>query len=122
MSDSRSKNRMATLIRWIARIWGSMVVAFVLLSAIGEGLGQAKPGEWVALTIFFLICVGLIVAWKWEGLGGIIAVGCRIAWHVTMRITSGSFELILPLAIMAVPGFLFLAYWLLTRGLTEPRQ
>ena len=113
---------MATLIRWIARIWGSMIVAFVLLSAIGEGLRQAALGEWVALTFFFLICAGLIVAWKWEGLGGMIAIGCQIAWHVTMRITSGSFELILPLAIMAVPGLLFLTYWLLTRGLTELRQ
>jgi len=120
MNDSKKKNRTITVIRWIARIWGGLGALFLLLMVLGHLFGEngetPNVGEWIALFFFpFGVMVGLILAFKWEGLGGIVAIGCMIVWHVVMLILHGDPDFVLFIDGIAAPGVLFIVYWLSTR-------
>jgi TRAP-type C4-dicarboxylate transport system permease small subunit len=72
---------------WIARIWGTLIVAFTLLMLIGYAWNWVTTGNADPYAVedyppientpplFGLLSVlGLGVAWRWEGLGGAITV------------------------------------------------
>ena len=74
-------------IRWIARIRGTLIIAFTLLMLIGYAwdgvtIGEADPHaveDYPLIknlpSLFGLLSVlGLDIAWRWEGLGGAITV------------------------------------------------
>jgi hypothetical protein len=118
--------RGVTAIRWIARAWSIASIGFVLLmfggSALAEGFDPAQftPRDWVGLFFFPLgVCLGLIVAWRREGLGGGMTVGSFLAFYATLRITDGRFPRGPWFALVAAPGILFLVCWLLSRGYGE---
>jgi len=75
------------------------------------------------LFLFFPlgVCVGMVVAWWREGLGGGISVGSMAAFYLADRLMSSSFPRGLAFAALAVPGFLFLLSWLWTRLETKHR-
>lgn len=104
------KKRTISLIRWIARIVGLLYIAFFLLMLIGEGMSPAKLTfhEGLGFVFIFIYFVGLILAWKWEGVGGWIAIGGTIGWAVAIE------EYSLLTVIMAAPAILFLICWLLS--------
>jgi hypothetical protein len=113
--------RWMTIIRWVARVWSIPSIVALLLPYLMEGLywlQAASPREVVGHVCFFAILVGLILAWLREGLGGALAVAGFTIFYVTWWATGdsphGPF-----LALIAVPGFLFLTYWLLTRCLQQ---
>ncbi len=128
MNDSGSKNPTVTTIRRIARILSIISVALLLIMVIPQLFSpqQSKPltfGETVGLFFFpFGVIIGLIAAWKWEGLGGIIAVGSVICFHLTMLITGGSPDLNPFIEGLAVPGVLFLVCWFLSRARLETKE
>ncbi len=85
----KNKKRIATIIRLIARIWGSLILLFLLLflgahvfqalcgpEGAGDG-GFNSTGEMLSFYFFFPVgtMIGLALAWKWEGLGGLITMG-----------------------------------------------
>jgi hypothetical protein len=116
--------RTATTIRWIARIWGSVSLIFLLffvgahligtITGKGEPMGRFNsPSEMVSFIFFPVsIMIGLAMAWKWEGLGGLIATVGIIAFYIIRRdlLFNG------PITALAAPGLLFLVYWFLTRN------
>jgi hypothetical protein len=61
------------LLRWAARIAGLLVLSTVLIIAFGEGfpnpLTLTALEQLQSLSILVML-VGIILAWKWEGLGG----------------------------------------------------
>jgi hypothetical protein len=69
--------RAAVIGRWTARIAGTLMLLLFLAFFFGEGppefsrLTTAERLQWFGLTTTFL---GLAIAWKWEGLGGLIAL------------------------------------------------
>jgi hypothetical protein len=69
--------RAAVIGRWTARIAGTLLFLLFLAFVFGEGppnLSRLTFAErWQALSIAALF-LGLPIAWKWEGLGGLIAV------------------------------------------------
>ncbi len=115
------------IIRWIARIWGSLSLVFMLVFVVahlwaaitgkGEPIGRFNSTSEMVSFIFFpvSIMIGLAVAWKWEGLGGLIATGGIIVFQIMRP------DLLLDAAInaLAAPGLLFLIYWLLSRNRTK---
>ena len=121
MGNQKNKNRTVTIIRWIARILGVLFIAFFLLMFIGEELSSKQETssiavrELIGLVFDFVYFVGLILAWKWEGLGGLIAAIGLIAFAVTIPDAA-----ILAYTIMAVPVILFLICWLLSRSKPAP--
>lgn len=119
-----SKNLTLTILRWIARIWSYIVVAFILMFVIGylfesgseAGTGSMSTGEAIAFAFFPIgLTLGLIIAWWKEGFGGIIAIGSIIAFHLTMLFAHGEPEFILFIDLTAVPGTLFIIYWILSK-------
>lgn len=107
--------RLLTIIRWTARAWSIPSMVALLLPYFVEGLYwlQAKSvREVIGHLCFFAVLVGLILAWRWEGLGGGLMVTGIAAFYVTWwlhgKTPRGPFFLLI-----AAPGVFFLLYWLL---------
>src|SRR5271157_4717263 len=102
----------ALVSRWTARVWSILSIVFVLVFAIGEGMGGGpRPSlqEWVGLALFPIgVGVGLVVAWFREELGGTLALGCLIAFYVWNLLRSGHLPQGPFFFLMAAPGLLFL--------------
>jgi hypothetical protein len=67
-----------SVVRWTARILGTAILLLIVAIAVGEGLPNpfAQPVEVQLLFAAMLtIMVGLILAWKWELLGGLLILG-----------------------------------------------
>ena len=64
-------------LRLIARIWGTLVLGFILLYTVG-GLPYIienwSPREYLNPITLFLSVMGLAIAWQREGLGGLISI------------------------------------------------
>jgi hypothetical protein len=104
------QNPMTLTIRWLARLWSVASLGLLLLFFIGEGFNPTliTPAEWVGLFFFpFGIAVGMIVAWRREGLGGAITVGSLLAFYA-WQLASGDLPRGPYFALFAAPGFLFL--------------
>jgi hypothetical protein len=108
------------VIRWIARMWGSAIVALVVLFAVMHAVSPDAPppttSEWVGLAFFPMgVCAGLVLAWRWEGLGGGISVGSYAAFYAWMFVSGGGFPSGPYFSLAAVPGALFVLCRLLSR-------
>ncbi len=110
------------IIRWVARVSGTLVAVALVFSIsahlINDGTVSSDP---LILTdvlqiIFYHIClpIGFLIALKWELLGGLIAVGGLIGFHIIRP------DLILDPMMdgLAAPSFLYLIAWGLSRTLT----
>ncbi|HMC00540.1 MAG TPA: hypothetical protein VKN14_05835 [Flavobacteriaceae bacterium] len=121
------KNLTKTIL-WIARIWGGLILAFILFMVsahiIGSINGEEPKGEgfrnfWevIAFSCFFVIVLGLALAYKWEGLGGLIACLGLVIMFTALHISAPNIklttsDLIKQVAILILsPGFLYLTYW-----------
>jgi hypothetical protein len=97
----------------------SIVSVFVLLLFfIGEGFNPAalRSREWVLMLFFPIgVVVGMAVAWRRESWGSAITVVSLIAFYLMHFLFSGGFPRGWAFAAFALPGFLFLAHWLLVR-------
>ncbi len=105
--------------RWIARTLGSLAAGILFLFLFGEGFGARgvytlnplvlSLPDFVVISLRVIACVGLLVAWRWEALGGTIAVVCIIVATILRP-----WVLVMVLA-LAVPGSLYLLSWFLRR-------
>ena len=69
--------RDAVIGRWTARIAGTLMALFFLAFSVGEGFPPIFRLPWrESLSVLALTAVaaGLLLAWKWEGLGGAVAL------------------------------------------------
>jgi hypothetical protein len=134
-------DRVTKSIRWIARIWGAALIAVTLFILIGYAwnwvtTGQADPYavadyafiENLPPLFTLLSAIGLGIAWRWEGLGGAIAVAFQLAelpvllihWPVTHDFPR---YLVAPYGtwlFIVIPGFLFLVCWWRSQERTIP--
>lgn len=113
--------KLVMFIRWVARVWGSAIVALVVMFALMHLVTPDAPGptarEWVGLLFFPVgVCVGLVLAWRWEAAGGAIAVGSLLAFYAWMSASGGRPPSGPYFALAAAPGVLYLLCHLLSRG------
>jgi hypothetical protein len=130
------------IICWIARIWGTLLVVCALLILIGYAwkwvtTGQADPHavadyppvENLPPLFSLLSILGLGVAWRWEGLGGAIAVVFGLATLPLLLIhwpLADGFPryFVAPYGvwmIITIPGILFLVCWRRSKKRLLPR-
>lgn len=116
--------RLITVIRWIARVASIPSIVALLLPYFVEGLYWLQATslrEVIGHVCFFTVLVGLILAWRWEGLGGGLTVTGIAAFYVTWwlygKSPRGPFFLLI-----AAPGLLFLLYWVLRRRAQKALQ
>jgi hypothetical protein len=118
------KRWISWIARWGARTFGTLAACVFFLFLLGEGFG---PRGWYTLNPFVLTapdlivillrltaCLGLLLAWRWEALGGGIAVVCILIATVLRPWVPGM------VLALAVPGVLYLLSGLLRRE-SHPR-
>ena len=131
MTDTKYPGyRVTKWTRWVARIWGSLIVVYTLIMLIGYGwnwvtTGVADPHvvedvstiTYVGLAIMVLGALALGIAWRWERLGGTITVASQLVFF-TLHLIEGPVRLdphfVVPCLmsiIVAIPGILFLVCW-----------
>lgn len=113
------------MIRWIARIWGAVLIGITLIILAGYGMNWVRTGtpdphaaadyppseNLIPLTLVLSV-LGVGIAWRWEGLGGAINVAFYLAnlavhhWILSPR----PYPYVLAI-IITPPGILFLACW-----------
>ena len=79
-------NKRLTILRWVARVWSVPSIFALLLPYFVEGvywLQATSVREAIGHLCFFAILVGLVLAWRWEGLGGALTVAGLAAFYVT---------------------------------------
>ncbi len=129
-STNHTGDRATKRIRWTARIWSAIIIAYAMLFLIGSigslvTTGEADPHaeddypfiENIPPIFMFLAIVGLGIAWRWEKIGGIINLGFCLAtlpillihWPIIQDPRFAAPYILL--VIVAFPGLLFLACW-----------
>jgi hypothetical protein len=104
------------VVRWAARIGGLASMAFVTLVAATVPADLPTPAEAVGLAFFPIgVVVGFAVAWWREVTGGVISVLSLAAFYAWMILVAGRPPHGPYFALLAAPGFLFLASGLLAR-------
>lgn len=104
------------VLRWTARLLSLLALGVFVMFAIGEGLNLAHFSAFeLVLFVFFPfgVCLGMVLAWRWEGLGGAITIASLAAFYLLARPRGYAF------LVLAVPGFLFLLCWLWARLTTK---
>jgi hypothetical protein len=92
------------------RITGLMLVGLVLLLLVGEGPPnpfKQPPSVQAEFLAMFLMLTGFLVGWRWEALGGFLAVGgfalfCATELAVNGRLPGGA------IPFFVIPGSLLL--------------
>lgn len=110
---------MNTTLRWLARGLSILTVAILIAFAVGEGLNLSRfTARELLLFAFFPVglCMGLVVAWWREALGGGITVASLAVFYLADFIMSSSFPRGIAFATLAIPGFLFLLSGLCSRA------
>jgi len=72
-------------IRWFARVEGTLIAGMVFLFVLGEGFGDRghytlnpfvlSAADLASMFLLFIACIGLLLAWRWEGRGGACSRG-----------------------------------------------
>ena len=75
-----TEKQIVNVVRWVARALGVLLLVEVAAFAIGEGapnpFSMSMPLPERLLTLAFLaMLIGLIAAWRWEGLGSLLILG-----------------------------------------------
>jgi len=117
------QNKIVTIILWIARITGTLILAFILFFLLAHIFGENESGNGFQNTnevisfLFFPIStlIGLSLALKWEGIGGIITIIGMIGLFVVRPdLLNNTFGLNMMFPI--IPGILYTLYWYLTKN------
>jgi len=103
------------ILRWIARVWAALMTALIMFIFIGDALADGigpifnlTVREILMMVAFLTVFVGLILAWKWERLGGWLIVGGMVAFYIIDFVSSGTFPRGGTFLMIALPGILYL--------------
>ena len=115
------------IIRWTARIIGTLLVIFSLIFFIGsmieDSQNQGLGLETYNIIVFAVLGIGfaaLILAWWKEGLGGITAFISFIVFNLLAAVSPVEGSRYLPMLLFPlVPSVLYLFYWLLKRNMLK---
>lgn len=105
-----SASKLASVVRWAARIWSVASLMFLSALIFGGDEGGTWPTamEWIGLAFFpGGIIVGLLIAWWKEFLGGGIVVASLAGFYAWHFVDAGKFGAGPWFVLAAAPGFLF---------------
>lgn len=107
-------------LRWTARLASVVCLAIIFLFFIGEGFDARSVAfrEWIGLAFFpFGVLVGLVLAWREEIAGGIVAIASVIAFYLVYGLVlSGNLWQGWAFLPFLVPAALFVLYGLKSRA------
>jgi len=118
----------ATVCRWIARIVGAMLVAVIVIIAVGERMPVGDMLTHPKFTFamlggvgIFMVVTGILAGWLWELVGGILTLVGACSIFVSMKIT-GYGRITWFLAALAAPGVLYISSHLLRSYVSRRSQ
>jgi hypothetical protein len=113
-------------LRLAARAASIVCLAIIILFFVGEGINfsQVAFKEWIGLLLFpGGVFVGLVLAWREEGLGGAIVVVSILAFYLIYGwLLSGTIRQGWAFLPFLVPGILFLLYRIFSTPHLSPKQ
>ncbi len=109
------------ILRWTLRILSATFIVFFLFMFIGETFfqdGSFNPKSLSAdailkVSLFGLSLIGLGLAWKWELMGGIIALAAYAGLVIVINTEPVDFYLLL---IYPTVPILFIVLWAISRN------
>ncbi|MGD0694078.1 MAG: hypothetical protein ABSB82_04425 [Terriglobia bacterium] len=102
------------ILRWTARILGTLLVLLFLVFLVGEGPPRPSTLTTPEKLMFVgtgIMLLGLILAWRWPGLGGAMALLGYLFFGTVAGVRSAVMS---PFAVGGVSGMLHLAGWWLS--------
>jgi hypothetical protein len=106
-------------LKWLARALSVAAIGVLLVFALGEAPHVSTlTGSELVLFLFFPlgVCLGMAVAWRWEGVGAAITLASLAGFYAAHRLISPGFPRGFAFVALAAPSFLFLLHWLLKRA------
>ena len=98
-------------LRWGARVVSLATIGVMTALMIGGGFDPARlqVREWILAAFFPLgLVFGLILGWRQEKLGGIIALASLVGFYIVSLVLAPGLHKGLATVVLAVPGALFL--------------
>lgn len=120
MGASQRDQRLIKNLRWIARIWTIPILVFAcgqLLSPSSRSIAACLPRDDLDMGMMGIIVLGLLLAWRWEALGGFLALVGIAAHYVTYCVMIGPTFPRWAIALLGVPAVLFMV----CAGLSHPK-
>ena len=103
------------VLRWVARVTALVMVVFILIMFLGEGIADGFGGflvltlrESLMMASFVIIFLGLLLGWRWEILGGALVIGGMAVFYWLNYAFSGTLPQGPYFLIIAIPGLLYL--------------
>lgn len=103
------------ILRWVARVWAALMAALILFIFIGDAVADGidpifvlPARDMLMMAAFAIVFVGLILAWKWERLGGWLIVGGMAAFYLLDFVFTGTFPRGATFFMIALPGIFYL--------------
>jgi hypothetical protein len=106
-------------IRWAARLLATLLVGLVVVIYVGQGGFnplKLKAVELTQMIFLWTACIGMVVAWRWQVLGGALSLGGMILFFTVEVAMNGRLPRGLFLYLLLVPGILFLLSGLFRRS------
>ncbi len=106
-------------LRWLARLSALVIAGGFLLIVAGEMLSPhsnppSQLREWVGILLLASTCAGMLLAWRWELPGALLSLASLAAFTAFIAFRRHTVHMVL-----ALPGLLFIADWLLSRRMAE---
>lgn len=124
LTASRS-TRSVTIIRWVARIIGILLMALFLFFFVADCLQKGRiaiESERILMIVSLLLAfIGLSIAWKWEGIGAASALAGLIGFNIFAPATVARAGIFAVTALYGLPALLFLFCWFRTRKPIHPK-
>jgi acyl-[acyl-carrier-protein]-phospholipid O-acyltransferase/long-chain-fatty-acid--[acyl-carrier-protein] ligase len=120
--NSASPPPFGKLLRWTARLLGLVSLGILLTFMIGEGFNPLRfaPRGWALCLCFPIgLMAGLLLAWRWELAGGLVAVLGTLGFYGLHFAFSGGLPRGGAFLALAAPAFLSLASSLVNAPVEE---
>lgn len=124
-TNMQKSNKLAVILRWVARLSGTAIILFVLYFLFMHFFASEGSENNPLISsedIFAFVCfplstiIGLAIAYKWEGVGGLIStLGFIILFVIRPDLSSSPI-----MTALALPGLLYLIYWILAKKKQKP--
>jgi hypothetical protein len=109
--------------RWTARMLGLLYFAFISWFVVAHALGvgglpnlwQAPPAVQLDFLALFLMTIGAVVGWRWEGVAAVMILSGSAFWLLVER------SLPWPPGLSVLIGLLYALTWWNTRPHSTPQ-
>ncbi len=114
----------AQIVRWLARLSSGLILLFICVFLIANFSGNDEPSagplaesDYVAISASVVLLAGLAIGWRWELLGGILALTGYLIFQLINRNVFMAF----PGALIPVPAILYVVSWWIRRRIERDR-